>query len=100
MPKLTIAVPHSLSQQEATERLKGLLAQVKEKYKSQMSNVDEQWNDNNLAFGFSTYGFPIKGTVDVGTTEVTLDGDLPFAAMMFKGKIEEGVRGELEKLLA
>jgi Putative polyhydroxyalkanoic acid system protein (PHA_gran_rgn) len=100
MPKLSIAVPHSLSQQEATERLKGLLAKVMEKYKSQMSNVEEQWNDNALAFGFSTYGFPIKGTVDVGASEVTLDGDLPFAAMMFKGKIEQGVRDELEKVLA
>jgi hypothetical protein len=38
--------------------------------------------------------------VTVEPNEVKLHGVLPFAAMMFKGKIEQTVREELEKLLA
>jgi hypothetical protein len=35
----------------------------------------------------------------VEPNEVKINGALPFAAMMFKGKIEQSVREELEKAL-
>ncbi|MBI3837770.1 MAG: polyhydroxyalkanoic acid system family protein [Planctomycetia bacterium] len=42
----------------------------------------------------------IKGELTVDPNEVKINGVLPFAAMMFKGKIEQTVREELEKVLA
>ena len=36
----------------------------------------------------------------VEPNQVVLQGSLPFAAMMFKGKIEQTVKEELEKALA
>ena len=53
-----------------------------------------------LNFGFTTFGFPIKGAIAVEPAEVKLDGDLPFAAMMFKGKIEQEFKDALTRLLA
>ncbi len=53
-----------------------------------------------MDYSFSTYGFNIKGDIDVEPDQVKVNGNLPFAAMMFKGKIEQTVREELEKLLA
>lgn len=99
MPKLAIEVPHTLGQQEASQRLQGYLEKVKERYGAQVSNLTDAWNGNTLNFGFTTFGFNIKGAVNVHEDKVALDGDIPFAAMMFKGKIEQEVRDQLAKVL-
>ena len=65
-----------------------------------MSNLEEAWQGNRLDYGFSTYGFNIKGDLTVEPDEVKINGALPFAAMMFKGMIEQSVRDELAKVLA
>lgn len=100
MPSLTINTPHTLSAEEATARLKKFFEDLKQKHSDKISNLEEQWHDNKLDYSFSTYGFSIKGDMTVEPGEVKLNGQLPFAAMMFKGKIEQTVREELEKLLA
>jgi hypothetical protein len=100
MPSLTITAPHSLGAEEATARLKSFFQKLKERHSDKMSNLEEQWEANRLEYAFSTYGFNIKGDVQVEPNEVKVNGALPFAAMMFKGKIEQTVKEELEKLLA
>ncbi len=99
MPSLTIAVPHSLSTEEATSRLKTFFEKLKERHSDKMSNLEEQWDGNTLNYAFSTFGFNIKGDLNIEPNEVRVNGSLPFAAMMFKGKIEQSVREELEKVL-
>jgi Putative polyhydroxyalkanoic acid system protein (PHA_gran_rgn) len=100
MPSLSIATPHSLGMEVATERLKKFFEKLKARHQDKVSNLEEQWHDNRLDYSFSTYGFAIKGELTVEANEVKVNGSLPFAAMMFKGKIEQSVREELEKLLA
>ena len=100
MPSLTISTPHSLGADEATARIKTFFAKLKERHADKLSNLEEQWDGNRLNYSFSTYGFNIKGDLSVEPGEVKVNGNLPFAAMMFKGKIEQTVREELEKLLA
>ena len=100
MASMKLAVPHNLGQEVATAKLKSFLTKVKEHYAGQVSNLEESWTDNTLNFGFTTYGFKIAGTMAVEPDQVVVDGQLPFAAMMFKGKIEQSIRSELTKLLA
>lgn len=100
MPSINISVPHELGQETALERIQGVADKVREKYKDQVKNMEESWEGNQLTFSFRTLGFDIKGVLQVLDSEVKLDSDLPFAAMMFKGKIEESVREEFTKLLA
>jgi hypothetical protein len=100
MPGISINTPHALGAEEATNRLKTLFVKLKEEHKDKVSNLEETWNDNKLDYSFSTYGFNIKGDMTVEADEVKVNGNLPFAAMMFKGKIEQSVREQLEKLLA
>jgi hypothetical protein len=100
MPSLSITVPHSLSAEEALTRLKTFFEKLKAQHQDKMSNLEEQWDGNKLAYAFSTFGFSIKGDLNVEPGEVKINGSLPFAAMMFKGKIEQSVRDELEKVLA
>ena len=100
MPGFNIGVPHVLGQEEAANRLKGFFEKVREKYQSQVSDLEETWDDNKLTFSFKTYGFAIKGQGAVLPDQVNLVGDLPFAAVAFKGKIEQSIREELVKELS
>ena len=100
MPNFTMDVPHNLEQEEAKNRVQGLLEKVREQYQDQVSDLEESWTDNTLSFAFKTYGFDIKGDVNVEPEKVCLQGGLPFAAVAFKGKIEQVIREQLEKVLA
>ena len=100
MPSMSITAPHTLGEEEATTRLKSLFEKIKQRHSDKLSNLEEEWQGNKLNYAFSTYGFHIKGDLTVAANEVTLQGSLPFAAMMFKGKIEQTVKEELEKALA
>lgn len=99
MPKITISVPHQLGQQAAAERLQKFVARLKEKHQDQVSNLEEEWSGNALTFRFKTFGFQFQGTGNVSENDAKLDVDIPFAAMMFKGKIESDIRETLTKVL-
>jgi len=99
MPKISLAVPHSLSQEDAAARLKGLLARLKEKHGDKIKNLTEEWGENTGKFGFSAMGFSVKAAAVVEPNQVKLDGEIPFAAMMFKGKIESEIRETLTRVL-
>lgn len=100
MPKLSVAVPHALDPQEATKRLQGFLERVRSRYEDQVSDLQESWEENTGRFSFKSYGFSVKGSVAVEVSEVRVEGDLPFAAMMFKGRVEQTLRENLERLVS
>ena len=100
MPGFSVVVPHALGQDAAKVRLESFLDAVTEKYKDQISEIDGSWNENVLSFAFTTFGIKINGQITVEEDKVTVDGELPFAAMMFKGKISSGIQEALEKTLA
>jgi hypothetical protein len=99
MPGFDITAPHALGQEAAIDRLKGFVEKIGQRFPDQVSNLQEQWNGNVLDFSFTTYGFKIKGAATVEPEQVRLKGDLPLAAMMFKGKIEQSIRDEVAKVL-
>jgi hypothetical protein len=100
VPALKMTFPHQLGRQTAVERLHTRLEKLKERHGEKIKNLRETWSDNVLDFGFSTFGFTIQGKVTVEDDTVNLDGQIPFAAMMFKGKIEQELRQQMTKLLA
>ncbi len=100
MPSLNVAIQHALGQEEAARRVKGLLERVVERYQDQVSNLQHQWIGNAVEFGFSAMGMSTNGTISVGDDSVVVDGKLPLAAMMFRGKIEETIREQLVRVLS
>jgi|SRR5688572_14877524 putative polyhydroxyalkanoate system protein len=100
MPKFNVQVPHSLTQQEARSRLERFAEMLQQKFQNQVSDLQQSWEDDTLRFQFKTYGIPLSGGIAVGEHELTVDGDLPFSAMMFRGKIESSIREQLERLVA
>lgn len=100
MPSFSTEVPHQLGREEAIGRLKNFLDQVAEKYKDQVSQLDGEWTENVLDFSLTTYGFKITGKLTVEDDVARMDGQLPFAAVAFRGKIEQSIGAELKKALS
>jgi len=100
MPKMTIVVPHELTQDEAMGRIKGLLGEVKTDYGDKVTDLRESWSGNRGEFAFKAMGFSVSGTLDVKPGEVALNGSLPLAATPFKSKIESTIRTRATQLLA
>ena len=100
MPTLTVGVSHTLSQDEATERLKEEFKGAKDRYGKQVSNLEGEWDGHAMNFRFATFGMKIAGTVTSESSQVRVDAKLPLAAMIFRSTIERQIRDELGKLLA
>ncbi len=100
MPQFDVSVPHSLTKEEAHERLKSFSTKVKEHYADMVKDVDQNWEGDTLKFGFKTLGMNIGGGLEVGDNAIQIKGDLPLTAMMFKGKIESVLRDEITRLMS
>jgi hypothetical protein len=104
MPKFSFSVPQALGKDEAKKQLKAYIEKSREFYAKQMGEVTEDWStwdaNSSYSFNFTTFGFKIGGVMTVGDKDVRVDGDLPFAAMMFKGKVEEGFRDMVNRALS
>jgi hypothetical protein len=100
MPRLTLAVPHSLTPDEAKQRLKDKFTAALAEHQERVSHLHEEWRDHTLSFAFQAFGMGVSGTVAVEPNQVKLDAELPFAAVLFKGAIEQRLRQEVNVLLA
>jgi hypothetical protein len=100
MANFQMSVQHKLTQEEAMNRIKNLLSEVKNQYAGSIDKLHEEWNGNSNTFNFTAMGFSVSGVLTVLPSEITLACDLPFAASLFKGKIESAIRDKAETLLA
>jgi hypothetical protein len=96
MPRLSMQIPHALGREEATRRIKEQIPKVR----GHVSDLDEQWQGHTLTFQFKAMGFKVAGTLAVEDTAANVDIDLPLAAMMVKGMIEQRFRQEIGTVLA
>ncbi len=99
MAHFDMSIPHSLSQQEALQRIQTLLTETKKEHGDKISQLTEKWSGNKGEFSFVIMGFEIAGTLTVNEKNVDLDAELPFAASLFKGKIKELINEKAGELL-
>jgi hypothetical protein len=100
MASYNVRVPHALGREMALARVARFLDDVQRDYAAHMSDVEGQWSDNRLQFGFVASGLRISGTLLVEETSVHVSGPLPLAAALFRGRIEQTIRDELQRLLS
>jgi len=98
MPKITVRVPHTLDPAAAFARVKPAL----EKTASDFQGHDLQISatETSATFSFKSLGFAIKGQAQALPTEVVVEVDLPFAAMMFKDKAEKGIAKNVTRAIS
>jgi len=99
MSKLHIKINHTLTEGKAKERIKKLVTKVKSEYGDHVSDVRERWTKNTGEFGFKVMGYDIKGNIVINENTIELNGDLPWQAALFKGKIEAVIKEQAKKLL-
>jgi hypothetical protein len=80
--------------------LEAFAEQIRSRFQGQVKDAKDWWEGDTLCFAFRTMGANIDGRLAVEDDKIALDGNLPFSAMIFKGKIESSIRDELEKVLA
>jgi hypothetical protein len=100
MPGLSLNVTHALDLAEVMRRLRARCETVKAAYQSNVTNLEETWNEDSLICRFRAMGQKFQGTLKAEPGQVRVQMDLPLMAIMFRGAIESKVREELGKLLA
>lgn len=100
MSTLNVNIPHQLSKEEAQERIKKLLTNLKEQQADKISDVKETWEGDHAAFSFSIKGFDISGGIKVNPDSVDIEGELPFALSFFKGMVADLISAKAKELLA
>ena len=100
MPSMSLSVPHKLSQEEAASRVKKMIEKLRSQFGDRASKLQESWNGYTGMYSFEVMGFAVSGKLDVGKSDVRMEGQFPFAALPLKGRIERTAREKLEELLA
>ena len=100
MPQLSLDIPHALSQDEAARRLKEKFAAAQAEHQDRVSDFREEWQDHTFSFGFKVLGMAVSGSVAVEPEKIRLAAELPMAAALFKGAIEDRIRQEVDTLLS
>ncbi len=101
MPNLTKNYPHALGKEEAARRLKERIASEKINKANVASVSKEVWNDPyNLDFSMTIFNYRVDGTLKVEESEIIVNLNLPFVAMMVKGMIEAQMQQQMDAMLA
>ncbi len=93
-------IKHGLTKDDALTRIKKLLSETSDQHADSISDLKEKWNGNVGTFSFNVKGFGVSGTLTVKDSEIVLDGKIPLAASLFKGKIKSTIQNEADKLLS
>jgi hypothetical protein len=96
MPKITVRVPHN-DPPAAIAKIRPAL----EKTVSDFQGHDLSLTDvpGGLEFKFKSMAFTIGGRALAETTDVLIEVDLPFAALMFKDKAEKAITKNITRAL-
>jgi len=100
MANLDVVIPHNLTQDEAIERIKKLLGEMKRKHGDRISDLQENWEGNVGDFSFTAQGFHVSGNLEVNSSSVKLTGKIPLALSLFKGPISKTIYEEGSKILS
>lgn len=100
MPAFKVEVSHGLGQDDAVTRLKSFIEKVAAQYKEHVSEMSGEWLDNQMKFSLKTFGFVVSGNLHVTSDKARVDGQIPFAALIFRGKLESDISAELKRALA
>jgi len=99
MPKLNFDVPNPIGQERALDLIQSFMPKVQERFKDSIKDVQQDVTGNVVSFSFKSMGMGIQGSLTVDEQQVNVAMDLPFAALMVKGKIQSEMTDALKRLL-
>ena len=96
MPKITVRVPNS-DPKAAIAKIRPALEKTVTDFQGHDLELTDQ--DNGLEFKFKSMAFTITGRAIAEPTDVVVEVNLPFAAMMFKDKAERAITKNITRAL-
>jgi hypothetical protein len=100
MAKFMTAVEHQLDSATAQSRLQDFITQMTIKQNDSIDSMEGIWNGNNLTFELTVMGMKVSGTLTVSDDVIEIQGTMPFALSLMRGRMEKTMEQELRKLLA
>ncbi|MEZ6096354.1 MAG: polyhydroxyalkanoic acid system family protein [Pirellulaceae bacterium] len=101
MPSFNVKVAHDSHPSEASEKLRSFSEKVRASSAVVVTEIVEEWDeDGHLTFSFKAMGFKIAGRLESRVNEVHVTGNLPFAALPFRGAIEKEVASKIKEALS
>lgn len=99
MVEINTIVPHKLGRVDALDRIHQMVDTLGQRFPQQVHQVRSSWRDNKLNIRFAAYGYLVQWEAVVLEEQVSLLGQIPDAARVFKGKIEQAIVARLETVL-
>lgn len=100
MPKFKVSVPHQSERTVVITKLKVFMHAAKKNSPVELTDIEESWDDNgNLNFAFCAMGFRIVGQMLTEGQLVQIIGDLPFAALPFRGALESQLESHIREAM-
>ena len=97
MPKVTVRIPHTHSAADAFAKVGPALEKTDKDFQGYDLKIEPQ--ESSATFSFKSMAFTIKGTLEATDADVTVNVDLPFAAMMFKDQAERAIAKNVKRAL-
>jgi len=98
MPKVTVRVPHELDPPAAFAKIRPALEKTVTDFQGHDLAIEA--GETSSQFTFRSMAFTIKGRAEATPSEVVVEVELPFAAMMFKDKAERAITKNVTRALA
>lgn len=86
---MKVSFSHGTTRDTALEELKTHSSRLMARFGSEISELQQEWQDNELTVSFKTFGFTIQGRLVVEETTVELEVDLPWLARTREGQIRD-----------
>ena len=100
MPSFNVVVAHELQRDECVKKLRGFSEQFRRDSAVELTDIEETWDDKgNLQFAFKAMGMKISGQMETKPDEVTVNGQLPFAAVVFRGTLESQISEKIREAI-
>ena len=100
MPQITVHYSHHLDPAEAARRLRQFGDSLKQKHGDEVTMLKEEWQGETLDFSLAAKGITVSGKLVVSAEDVQVTCQLPFAAMLFRGRIEKDIQSTIGEALA
>lgn len=97
MPKVSVSVPHNHPPEELVKAAQPYIEKMVQDFEG--DDLKMEWHGTSGEFSFRSLMFQITGDVKVDDQAITVQVDLPFAAMLFKDKVEKAIAKNLTRAI-
>ena len=98
MPKVTVTVEHDQPIEAVVEKVTSAIKKTVTDFQGHDLALD--WQTDRAEFRFKSLGFTIKGDVVVEASSITVNLELPFAAIIYKDKAKKAITKNMTVALA